>query len=198
MATAEQKVKRNMINLSEKFEILGVELQWKLTGTETDYQYCVLEAVVPPGVVVPPHRHPDQEAFFVVSGAPEFASERDGFVEWCFATPGEMIHIPPMSLHGLRNPTDSDVTLLITCSVGLGDFFREAGLPYQHQSPYRSAMPSVEQIGRVLEIGERFGHVYPQNVPGRTARCGSGPLDHALGRLLTHPERPSYNRAYLI
>ena len=96
-----------MLNMSEKFDILGVEMSWKLTAAETDNKYCVLEATIPPGVVVPPHRHPDQEAFFILEGAPEFATEHNGTLEWCFATPGETINLPSMTLHGFRNPLKS-------------------------------------------------------------------------------------------
>jgi quercetin dioxygenase-like cupin family protein len=185
------------MNKSEKFDILGVEFEWKLTAAETDHHYCVLEATVPPGVVVPPHRHPDQEAFFVLEGAPEFASETETGLEWCFATPGEMINVTPMSLHGFRNPTDSDVKVLITCAATLGNFFVEAGLPIYLESPYRSSVPSRGQIARVLEIGERHGHIYPKGDPGRPGKCGSGPRQHTLARLITHPALPNFNRAYM-
>jgi quercetin dioxygenase-like cupin family protein len=182
------------MNKSEKIDILGVELEWKLTGAETGNKYCVLLATLPPGVVVPPHRHPDQEAFFILEGAPEFATETPHGLEWCFATPGETINIPSMTAHGFRNPTDSDVKMLITATPNLGHYFEEAGLPFQHQSPYRISVPSSEQIARIIEIGARFGHVYVDETPGR---CTPNPRRHALDRLLTHPMLPNLNRAYL-
>jgi quercetin dioxygenase-like cupin family protein len=181
------------MNKSEKFDILGVELAWKLTAAETGNKYCVLEATIPPGVVVPPHRHPDQEAFFILEGAPEFASERTGKLEWCFATPGETINTTPMTMHGFRNPTDSDVRVIITCTPNLGHFFEEAALPITHISPYRFTVPSAEQISRVMEIGERFGHEYSSERPGP---CTNSPRNRALDRLITHPDLPSHNRAY--
>jgi quercetin dioxygenase-like cupin family protein len=182
------------MNKSEKIEILGVELEWRLTDSETDNKYCVLEATIPPGVVVPPHRHPDQESFFVLEGAPEFASEHPNGLEWCFSTPGEMINIPSMALHAFRNPTHSDVRVLITCTPNLGRYFEEAGLPFQRESPYRMTVPSTEQVERVLEIGERFGHIYSSDKPGK---CTASPRHHALDRLLTHPMLSNLNRAYL-
>jgi quercetin dioxygenase-like cupin family protein len=183
------------MNKSEKIDILGVEMEWKLTDAETGNQYCVLEATLPPGVVVPPHRHPDQEAFFVLEGAPEFASERPNGLEWCFAVPGETINIPSMAWHGFRNPTESDVRVLITCTPNLGRFFEEAGLPFHRESPYRVTVPSTEQVERVLDIGERYGHIYSSQKPGRCTP--PGPRHHALDRLLTHPMLSNLNRAYL-
>ncbi|MBS1823411.1 MAG: cupin domain-containing protein [Acidobacteria bacterium] len=182
------------MNKSEKIEILGVEMEWKLTDVDTGNRYCVLEATVPPGVVVPPHRHPGHEAFFILEGAPEFASAQPNGLEWCFFTPGEMVDIPPMAVHGFRNPTRSDVRMLITCTPNLGRFFEEAGLPFQRESPYRVTVPSVEQVERVLDIGERYGHVFSSERPGR---CTVSPRHHALDRLLTHPMLSSLNRAYL-
>ena len=179
---------------SEKIDILGVELEWKLTDVETGYKYCVLEATVPPGVVAPPHRHPDHEAFFVLEGAPEFASETPCGLEWCFATPGETISVQSMATHGFRNPTDSDVRMLITCAPNLGRYFEEAGLPFHRHSPYRMTVPSIEQVERVLEIGERFGHIYSSARPGN---CKAAPGHHVLARLLTHPMQSNLNRAYL-
>jgi|GEM_PF-1322514 len=183
------------MNKSEKVELLGVELEWKLTDAETGNRYCVLEATIPPGVVVPPHRHPDQEAFLVLEGAPEFASESPSGLEWCFAVPGEMINVPPMTLHGFRNPTTSDVRVLITCTPNLGRFFEDASLPFDRESPYRSTMPSPEQIQRILGIGQRYGHVYSNQEPGN---CKRSPGQFAIKNLLAHPGKSSLNRAYLI
>jgi hypothetical protein len=99
-----------------------------------------------------------------------------------------------MTVHGFRNPTDSDVRVLITCSPNLGRFFEEAGLPFHRESPYRVTVPSTEQVERVLEIGEHYGHVYSSARPGK---CTSSPKHHALERLLTHPLLSNLNRAYL-
>lgn len=182
------------MNKSEKIELLGVELKWRITDAETNNQYCILEATIPPGVVAPPHCHPDQETFFILEGAPEFAQESPHGLEWCFAVPGETIHIPSMALHGFRNPTTSDVRVLITCSPNLGRFFDEAGLPFGYESPYRHKIPSVEQVQRVMEIGARYGHIFSSSKPGA---CKRSPAEFATPKLLTHPTTSSINRVYL-
>ncbi|HTH53180.1 MAG TPA: cupin domain-containing protein [Edaphobacter sp.] len=178
---------------SEKFDVLGVELEWKLTDAETNNQYCVLEATIPPGVMVPPHRHPDQEAFLVLEGAPEFALESTSGLEWGFSVPGEMVNVPPMTLHGFRNPTTSDARVLITCTVNLGRFFCEAGLPFESESPYRSKIPGSQQIQRVVDISERYGHTYPS----RKHDTKRYPAAFAIEKLLGHSALSTVNRAYL-
>jgi quercetin dioxygenase-like cupin family protein len=182
------------MNKSEKLELLGVELEWKLTDAETSNQYCVLLATIPPGVMAPAHRHPDQEAFLVLEGAPEFAVESSNGLEWCFATPGEMINIPSMKLHGFRNPTTSDVRVLITCTTNLGRFFEDAGLPFSGESPYRHKIPFPAQIQRVIEIATRYGHVFPSDVPGES-KCNPG--EFAIQKLLVDPSKSGINKAYL-
>jgi len=182
------------MNKSEKLELLGVELQWKLTDAETKNQYCILEAIIPSGVMMPPHRHPDQEAFFILEGAPEFALESPHGFEWCFSVPGELVNIPPMTLHGFRNPTTSDVRALIACTPNLGRFFEEAGLPFDYETPYRHKIPSAEQIQRVMEISERYGHVFSSEKPGV---CKRGAGQFAVETLLAHPTMSRINPAYL-
>jgi hypothetical protein len=144
--------------------------------------------------MIPPHRHPDQEAFFVLEGAPEFAIESPSGFDWCFAVPGEMVNIPPMKLHGFRNPTTSDVRVLITCTPNLGRFFADAALPFDRESPYRHKVPSAHQIERVMEISARYGHVYADTEPGT---CNRRPAQFAVQKLLAHPTKSSINRAYL-
>src|SRR6201986_3999817 len=114
---------------NDRIDILGVELEWKLRLEDTDGQYCVLAATVAPGVGVPPHQHPDQEAFFVLEGRPEFALAESGELAWKTAAPGDMVTIPVDALHGFRNGSGGVVRLLIMCTAGLGRFFEEAGAP---------------------------------------------------------------------
>ena len=141
---------------SRRMDVLGVELEWKLRSSDTLDQYCVLAATVPPGVGIPPHQHPDQEAFFVVEGEPEFAvADAAGFA-WRSARPGDMVNIPPDALHGFRNTSDRAVKVLITCAANLGKFFDEAGTPLaENESASASVLP--EAIQRVLAIAAKHG-----------------------------------------
>jgi hypothetical protein len=42
----------------------------------------VMTGTIPPGVSVPLHSHPDIESFFLVSGAVQVMSQRDGKFKW--------------------------------------------------------------------------------------------------------------------
>ena len=71
-----------------QFEVLGIVLHWELRGSETGNKYCVLNATVPPGGMVPPHQHREQEAFYMLEGEAEFAELEGGELVWKTARPG--------------------------------------------------------------------------------------------------------------
>lgn len=135
------------------FEVLGVTLQWQLRSSETDNQYCALLATVPPGAMVPPHQHVEQEAFFMVEGTGEFARLEGGSLVWKPVPAGEMINIPSDAVHGFRNSTDRDIRCLITAHPNIENFFLEAGTPVTNAS----GPPTMEAIERVLTIARKHG-----------------------------------------
>ena len=141
------------VEMLTKFDVLGVVLEWKLTREDTGNQYCVLEATVPPGIGIPPHQHPDQEAFFVTAGTAEFALEGKAGLEWRTASAGEMVNIPGDALHGFRNTGKQHVRVLITCPARLGKFFEDAAAPLQEPS----TEPTTAEMERVLDIARRHG-----------------------------------------
>jgi quercetin dioxygenase-like cupin family protein len=144
-----------------RFEVLGIELEWRLRRSDTLGHYCVMTATMPPGTGVPLHQHPQQEAFFILDGEPEFAVESGG-LRWTHIHPGEMVNIPPDAIHGFRNAGDRGVKILLTCEGDLGKFFEEAGTPLDDdQSPSPDLSP--EAIHRVLEIAKRFGQRFPEH-----------------------------------
>lgn len=157
-----QRRKERKVKMHEKagrIDILGVELEWLLKLEATGDKYCMLAARVPAGVGVPPHRHPDQESFFVLEGQAEFALDVNGELVWNRAGAGELVNIPPEALHGFRNAGSSDVRLLITGTEGLGRFFAEAGRELaEGESP--QAQPTMETVQRVLAIAEKYGQQF--------------------------------------
>ena len=141
---------------SDRVEILGIELEWKLKRSDTLDRYCVLLAKLPPGAGVPVHQHPEQEAFFILEGTPEFAVEHSGELAWRTANPGDMVNIPPDTMHGFRNGSDRQVRVLLTCDAHLASFFEEAGVPLdENETPSSEVLP--EAIHRVLEIAQKHG-----------------------------------------
>lgn len=139
--------------MTAAFDVLGITLEFKLRSQETGGQYCVVAATVPPGAMVPPHQHVEQEAFFVLEGTGEFASLIDGELTWKPVHTGEMVNIPSDTVHGFRNTSGESMRCLITAQPGIERFFAEAGTPL----PSEPAAPTAEAVARVLAIAEKHG-----------------------------------------
>lgn len=143
-----------MINeTNSPFNVLGVTLEWQLRSQQTNGQYCVLLATVPPQCMVPPHQHVEHEAFFVLEGTAEFASLIDGSLQWKPVSKGGMVNIPSDSVHGFRNVSKTDVTCLITAHPGIENFFVEAASPSQSSA----TPPTLQEIERVLAVARKHG-----------------------------------------
>lgn len=144
--------------MSKKFDVLGIELEWKLQRSDTQGRYCVMTATMPPGSGVPPHQHPQQEAFFILDGEAEFAVGDS--LRWQKVHAGDMVNIPHDAVHGFRNVSDRSVSVLLTCEGDLGNFFEEAGTPLaDNETP---TQPTPEAIGRVLDIAKKHGQRFPE------------------------------------
>jgi hypothetical protein len=51
-----------------RLDLLGPTVEFLTLPQEANIDFCVLRGILPPGVSVPLHSHPDTEDFFVISG----------------------------------------------------------------------------------------------------------------------------------
>lgn len=140
------------------FEVLGVILEWKLRSSETDNQYCALMATIPPGTMVPPHQHVEQEAFFMMKGTGEFALIEEGKLVWKPVAEGQMMNIPSDAVRGFRNSSAEEIRCLITAHPNIENFFLEAAAPVSTPA----GPPTMEEIERVLAIARKHGQRFLQ------------------------------------
>jgi quercetin dioxygenase-like cupin family protein len=62
--------------------------------------------VIPPGVSVPLHSHPDTENFFVISGEVQALRQGAQGYEWIVAKAGDHLHVPAVhTMAGATFPT---------------------------------------------------------------------------------------------
>jgi len=66
-----------------------------------------------PGDVIKKHRHPYEEAYYVISGTGTMYLESQGDID---LYPGRSVYIPPNQIHGQVN-TSADEDLNILCSL---------------------------------------------------------------------------------
>lgn len=81
----------------------GDEYRYLATGADTDGEYFLVEAIVPPGGGPPSHiQTREEEAFYILEGELTFYSE-DGEI---IVGPGAYLNIPKGAKHQFRNNTD--------------------------------------------------------------------------------------------
>ena len=104
--------------------VFGHLFTFLATTSETNHQYCIYEDQVPPQAGPPPHTHPDEELFYVVSGEFEFVLHDPG--KPFSVAPGQLIKIPSNAIHTFKNVGNTTGKLLTIVLPGqLESYFNE-------------------------------------------------------------------------
>lgn len=95
----------------------GLALEVKVHAAQTRGRLAVHEHQIPPGALIPPHCHEEQDQFaYVLAGMPGFlAGDRE-----IRAVTGSCVHLPAGQVHAAWNPGPSPVALLVITSPGDG------------------------------------------------------------------------------
>jgi mannose-6-phosphate isomerase-like protein (cupin superfamily) len=111
-------------------DVFGPTLEFLIFPEEADGgAYCLMTGTIPPGVSVPYQSHPDIETFFLVSGAAQIMSQRDGKFECLDVGPGGPVHVLSKAKHAWRNTSNEHLCAMITTTPNSGDsFWRSADL----------------------------------------------------------------------
>jgi quercetin dioxygenase-like cupin family protein len=107
--------------------VAGDRVALLLTGADTQGQYTVMEATLPPNAGPPPHVHArEDESFHVLAGEVTFYLGDRSFV----VKKGESVFAPRNIPHHFKNTGLVDAVLLETASpAGLELFFEAVGRP---------------------------------------------------------------------
>ena len=145
------KVKREeIIVLTDIIKVL-------VSNYETQNEYAVFEESVPPLGGPPPHMHPDEEIFYVISG--EFEFILNDIQNPFKALAGSVVHVPSNALHTFKNVGENAGKLLVILSPGkLLDYFRVIGEPINQNTeiPDLTQVPDLSKIdiSKVFEFAE--------------------------------------------
>jgi len=116
------------------------------TGEDTGGAYSLFELTAQPQGGPPPHRHRDDEGFYVLEGEFEFLC---GDVT-IGANAGSFVHIPKGTVHTFKNVGTAPGRLLITASpAGPHErFFEEVGEPAADRTspPVPEGPPDIERL----------------------------------------------------
>lgn len=130
-------------------EAAGDNYRFLATGNDTDGQYFLVEAIVPPGGGPPSHiQTREEEAFYILDGQITFYSD-DGEIN---AGPGTYLNIPKGAKHRFRNNTDDTAKMLF--------FFSPAGIEGMFDQFENIDVSDPKNMLTLKELGERFGVEY--------------------------------------
>ena len=146
-------------------DVLGPQVQVISSTTASASDYCVIDAIIPPGVIIPLHSHDDRETFYVLSGAAE--GFRGG--RWHGLEAGGILDIMGGEQHAWRNTSSEDAHLLLVTTMRMKQFFDEIGKPVSEVP----APPSPDALRHLLEVAERFG--YRLGTPEENLAIGISP-----------------------
>lgn len=120
----------------------------------TENGFSVLRGVVPPGVIVPIHSHPDVEDFIVIAGSVQCLKQDAEGYEWITAKAGDYVHVPGNARHAWRNISNEPSIQLIITTNKMERFFREAGKP-------RGGIfqpPTPEELAKFAALSATYGY----------------------------------------
>lgn len=156
----------------ERLYVMGPEIQMIALPEADEAAPCVMRGVIPPGVVVPLHSHPEPETFFHVAGELDGLAETANGYEWTTIREGDLFHVPGGARHAFRNRSAAAAVSIVVTMPSMGWFFREIGEPVG-AGAHPGGAPSPDAVRRFLEASARRG--YWNAGPDENARVGLSP-----------------------
>lgn len=153
-------------NARDAFEVFGPSVEFVTWCDDEHGQFCVMRGVLPPGVTVPLHSHPDAEDFLILSGAQQVLIQTDAGLRWCDAHAGDYVRVPGGALHAHRNVSDEPAVDLVVTTIRMGEFFKAVGLPTTGEP----VPVTAERLGTFLAATRKYG--YTLATPEENAAAG--------------------------
>ena len=123
------------------FDIVGEQITLLASGAQTG-SYEIFHQAGPEGSGPPPHSHPWDEAFYVLSGEIAFGvAEKD-----TLGTAGTLVHVPAGTTHWFRFGEGGGAMLSVTSREAASHFFAEC---------HDSLDAAAPDLARLIEIGAR-------------------------------------------
>jgi quercetin dioxygenase-like cupin family protein len=152
--TSETKTGTRSRTEQQTFIVLDVLLQFLCTPEQINDQISVMRGTVPPGVVIPLHRHADPEIFYVLDGSLEVFQAEGPTAGWQTVNASEVVSIPGNVRHALRNTSPSPITSITVSKQELYSFFRELARPFDPNMP--PPPPTREEIQQLFSVAEKY------------------------------------------
>lgn len=134
--------------------VVGDVYRFLATGEDTNGEYALWEAIVPPGGGPPPHVHSrEEEGFYILEGEISFTIGDKRLV----ASAGMFANISVGTPHSFKNESSRPARMLISVApAGLEQMCFEFGVPVPEGST-TALPPTKEEIEKLLAIAPRYG-----------------------------------------
>jgi quercetin dioxygenase-like cupin family protein len=121
------------------------------------YSFSVNEMTLAQGKGVPLHSHTSAKCFYVLTGEAEFFRLRTGKEDWVRAQAGETMILPPNTLHGFFDLSNS-VCRLLGISTAVHQTFFDAIAKADRDISFASMAP-LDATGKICAIALE-NHMY--------------------------------------
>src|SRR5215210_568539 len=146
----------------ESVWLVGDLIEVKLASEDTGGAYSMVEETSPPQGGPPPHLHRNVDETLYVAEEEVEVLLGDGTTR---ASAGALAYVPKGTLHTFKNiGTSASRVVAILSPGGFEKFFLEAGDPATEGS---SAPEGEPDVGRIVEIGQKYGLEIPLPPPGQ-------------------------------
>lgn len=139
----------------QMFDVFGVQLQFLVAPEETGNQTSLYKGILPSGVVIPLHSHPDSEIFYVLEGTLELYQETGEYKGWHSLSAGNAIAVASGVKHALRNTSSTPSAAIAVTEHGLYEFFREIAKPAQQGA---TTPPSPEDMQSLFAVAAKYSY----------------------------------------
>jgi len=129
----------------DPLHVLGMPLRFLCDARETGGAWSLFEEEIPLGMGPPPHRHPWDEAYYVLDGEVDFEIEGEPLK----ISAGDFARLPANTIHGFRGASAAGARVLIFAAPGhSSEFFEDLNNEVRN-------LP--DDLQKVPEIGLRHG-----------------------------------------
>jgi mannose-6-phosphate isomerase-like protein (cupin superfamily) len=140
-------------NDGETLNVLGMPLRFLCDAHETDGAWSLMEEEIPVHHGPPPHRHDWDEAYYVISGAPDFQMD-DKSVR---IEAGDFAYLPRNTVHAFKGASATPAKVLIFAAPAHSSvFFKDVN---------REVRTVPDDLSKVPEIGHRHNIEFMPSAP---------------------------------
>jgi len=134
--------------------VVGDVYRFLATGEDTNGQYALWEAIVPPDDGPPPHVYSrEEEGFYILEGEITIYVGDERIV----ATAGMFANMPVGTPHSFKNESSKPAKMILSVApTGLEKMFFECRVPL-NEGATMALPPTKEEIEKLLAMAPRYG-----------------------------------------